>query len=105
MTLEEMDNLCATFNAHAHDEGTGYFSNTREQDISRHLDFANREMDMHGVEAVTLEGMVYPVLLYVNTGEAYEATIVYSVPDDLFFVSSWGDAFEEMERRQEQGGI
>lgn len=56
----------------------------------------------HGVEALTLaDGSE---LLYVNMGDTYDSTLCH-VAGRGFFVSSWGDVYEEADReREEQEG-
>ncbi len=39
------------------------------------------------------------VAAYVNTGEAYNATVVYDVGRDTFYACSWGDWVEDYEWR------
>lgn len=39
------------------------------------------------------------VALYVNTGDTYNATVVYDVERDAFYCTSWGDWLEAYERR------
>jgi len=60
----------------------------------------------HGVEALRDEnqndryfGDV--IATYVNMGDTYDTTVVYDVHEATFHVTSWGDWFEEYERRQE----
>ena len=63
-----------------------------------------RELDellnTHGVETFP----PYPSdeeYLYLNTGESYEPTVMYSVPENKFFVASWGDVAEQHSAEQE----
>ena len=74
------------------DYGTG-------QDVDRALEFANGAMEAYGVEAVRGDiprrspyGDI--VLLYVNTGDTYNTTLVYDTHKDKFSVASMGDWVE-----------
>lgn len=56
-------------------------------------------VDGFGVESLRLaDGSE---LFYVNKGEAYEATLCY-VDGSGFFVSSWGDVYEQADRDHEE---
>lgn len=54
-----------------------------------------------GVEAVFEEGEYGgdPAMTYINTGDTYNATIVYDVDEDELYVSTWGDWVEDAERQ------
>jgi hypothetical protein len=39
------------------------------------------------------------VALYVNTGDPYNATVVYDVERDVFYCTDWGDWLEAYEHR------
>jgi hypothetical protein len=72
--------------------------------VDQALEFANKAMDLHGVEAVRdpsqwdeYYGDV--VCLFVNTGDSYATTLVYDVQRDTFLVQGWADWVERYERR------
>jgi hypothetical protein len=54
-----------------------------------------------GVESVFEEGEYdgSPAMMYVNTGDTYNATIVYDVDEDELYASTWGDWVEYAERQ------
>ena len=60
------------------------------------MDELNELLDMHGVEAFPPNAM-HPKGLYLNSGDTYNATLVYSYDDDKYFVSTYGDLVEEEE--------
>lgn len=49
-------------------------------------------IETHGVEAIWHKGKVK--VLYCNTGEAYQATVIYRYDTDSFSVAAWGDLVE-----------
>lgn len=71
-------------------------SDADPEDKLRDLD---RVLKTHGVEAIPPSAQE-PAFLYLNTGESYESTVMYSTGDEKFFVSSWGDTFEVWEREE-----
>jgi hypothetical protein len=56
-------------------------------------------IDGHGVEAVTLADG--EELQYVNKGDTYDATLCHTEARG-YFVSSWGDVYEESDREREE---
>lgn len=50
----------------------------------------------HGVEAI-YQGNDKPSCMYVNTGDTYNATLLYDDRLNKFLVTSWGDWMEEQE--------
>jgi len=70
----------------------------------RGVEKAMREADKvlggFGVEAVFEEGEYdgNPAMTYINTGDTYNATIVYDVDEDELYVGTWGDWVEHAER-------
>ena len=64
---------------------------------------ADKVLDTFGVEAVFEEGEYrYPAMTYLNTGDTYNATLVYDVDEDELYVSTWGDWVEDTERQGRQ---
>ena len=67
----------------------------------RALEAANELLDGHGVEHLSVqtrrEGTLHAD--YVNTGETYDATLLYDHHANRFRVTSWGDLLETWERR------
>jgi hypothetical protein len=60
---------------------------------------ANNVLKAHGVEPIRREGACHShfgdaVALYVNTGGAYDLTLLYDVQTEKFQVTSWGDWVE-----------
>jgi hypothetical protein len=41
----------------------------------------------------------YAAALYVNTGDTYNATVVYDVGRDIFYCTSWSDWLKDFQRR------
>ena len=61
------------------------------------------ERCIRSVEAVFEEGEYrYPAMTYLNTGDTYNATLVYDVGEDELYVSTWGDWVEDAERQGRQ---
>jgi hypothetical protein len=56
----------------------------------------NHLLDGFGVEAIREEksGMGKVVAEYVNMGDTYNATILYNVKSQNFYVTTWGDFVE-----------
>lgn len=86
----------------------GYYSTSVEvgRDVESALEAANEVMGdgAFGTEAINGESFengffAYAEALYINTGDTYNATIVYDVREGRFFVTSWGDWLEDHERR------
>lgn len=71
----------------------------RPSDMDLVLTVVNSLVDAHGVEGVPWEpGAMHDdeYLSYVNMGDTYASTIVWT-PDAGFEVTSWGDAYERSE--------
>ncbi len=67
------------------------------------LKIADKILQGHGVEAIRAEGArdsyyMDTVALYVNMGDTYAATLIYDVPRDRWWVTTWGDWLEAEER-------
>lgn len=66
--------------------------------VDRVMDKVNQKLNAHGVEAI--EGKWHDryymniVLLYVNRGDTYDATLLYDTEKEKFSVGSWGDWVE-----------
>ena len=52
-------------------------------------------MNTHGVEAIYNAGDLHPTAVYCNTGETYDATVLYCYKIRRFLVTSWGDYYEK----------
>lgn len=48
----------------------------------------------HGVEAIEGESFRQPAALYVNMGDTYTPTILFSYKTDSFSLTTWGDFAE-----------
>ncbi len=74
--------------------------NPSPQKVDQYLEYANKEIDGYGVEAVTDENAYVDsyyhniIALYVNMGDTYVPTVVYSTETKEFMVTSWGDFYE-----------
>jgi hypothetical protein len=70
------------------------------QTVDQYLEYANKELDGYGVEAVTDENAYVDsyyhniIALYVNMGDTYVNTVVYSTETKEFMITSWGDFYE-----------
>ena len=53
-----------------------------------------------GVEGIDLQqfGHYNHCITYLNTGETYENTVLFDSRIENFFISSWGDIVEQLER-------
>lgn len=75
------------------------------RDVDATLDFANKVLDGHGVEAI--RGMWHDryyqdiVALYVNMGDAYNFTVIYDAVDGKFIVKDYGDFVERKSEEYE----
>jgi len=61
------------------------------------MDELNELLDMHGVEAFPSQKLPHPDFLYLNSGDTYNATLVYSYDENKYFVSTYGDIVEGAE--------
>ena len=61
---------------------------------------ADELIGTHGVECVWGEDELRPAFEYLNTGDSYAATLIWS--DGAFRVSGWADELERRERRGER---
>lgn len=68
----------------------------RHWDVMRDLDAL---LDTHGVESIP--GMKADIS-YLNTGDTYEPTIMYSADENKYFVSDWGTLVEEASSTAEE---
>ena len=79
-------------------------SDRKAGDVMRHAD---KILGGFGVEAVTFESAWVShywqniVLLYVNHGDTYDATLCYDTRKGKFLVTSMGDWVEENEESEE----
>lgn len=59
---------------------------------------ADKVLDTFGIESVFEEGEYGdPAMMYLNTGDTYNATLVYDVGEDELYASTWGDWVEHAE--------
>ena len=71
------------------------------------MEFADVFLGGHGVEAIQGDGHFVDkfwrdtVLLYVNMGDTYDATILYDTESAEFTIGSWGDFMEEWEKEDD----
>jgi len=69
--------------------------------VDRLLEKVDQKLGAYGVEVVRgpWQGGYYgdAVLLYVNRGDTYDATLVYDTQAETFSVTSWGDWVEQNE--------
>jgi len=68
----------------------------RPDQVMRDLD---ELLETHGVESIP--GMQSEIL-YLNTGDTYEPTILYSYDEDKYFISDWGTLVEEASSEAEE---
>ena len=68
------------------------------------MDELNELLDMHGVEAFPSQKLPHPDFLYLNSGDTYNATLVYSYGENKYFVSTFGDIVEGAEPELENEG-
>lgn len=75
----------------------------RADRVDATLDLANRLMDAYGVEAVRGDWVdrYYQDIntLYVNTGDTYNATLLYDTVKERFYLTTLGDWVEMVERQ------
>lgn len=68
------------------------------------LDRYNKKHDLYGVESIRDERFwvnkyyTETIILFANTGEAYDTTLCYSTLDEKFYFTSWGDLLESLEK-------
>lgn len=60
------------------------------------MDALDKLFETHGVEAYPPQSM-RPRYLYLNTGDTYNATLIYDTEENKYFVSTFGDIVEEEE--------
>ena len=70
--------------------------------IDRKLNVANKVLNGFGVEAIRLEGYwaryyCDAILLYVNTGDSYDETVLFDTKKEEFYISNWGSVIEAIE--------
>ena len=79
----------------------------KPNDIEIKMDALNELLEGHGVESIRMEEVYLDsywsntIGLYVNMGDTYNTTIVYSIIDDSFLLTSWGDYYEDVENTKE----
>jgi hypothetical protein len=72
--------------------------------VNEQLEAINELTDGCGIEAIRIEGYHHNnywsdcIGLYVNFGDTYQLTIIYSVIDNQFEFTSWGDFYESKEQ-------
>jgi hypothetical protein len=71
------------------------------------MERANEIMNGFGVENLTDENAYDPywqntIALYVNMGDTYNSTLLFDVGEGEFILTTWGDWFEEYERRKNE---
>lgn len=63
-----------------------------------YLNAVNQAIDAFGIEAIRGESSDdEPLALYVNTGDAYTATILYDTEEGKFYLTTYGDWLEAWE--------
>ena len=71
------------------------------------MEFANEALGGHGVEAIQGDDHFVDkfwrdtVLLYVNMGDTYDATVLYDTESAEFTIGSWGDFMEDWEKEDD----
>lgn len=65
---------------------------SRPSFIERLMECINETIRGHGVEA--LGDNMQPVALYINTGDAYSPTLLYSYKSSTVRLTTWGDFAE-----------
>ena len=76
----------------------------RPNDTELQLAACDAILGTHGTEPIRVEGAWVDnyhfdiVATYCNTGDSYEATILYDTERDEFYVTSYGDWIEAAER-------
>ncbi len=76
-------------------------------EIDKVMDFANGELDGHGVESIGGEDYqvdkywMDTILLYVNLGDTYDTTLLYDTENNEFSIGSYGDFIEEWEKEED----
>lgn len=74
----------------------------RGKEVDAVLDYADKLLEGHGVEAIRGENITDGyygdiVALYVNMGDTYNATILFDVDRHKFYATSYGDWVEAYE--------
>lgn len=78
------------------------------EEVDAVLDEANKLLDAYGIEAIECNRQVdryyFDInLLYVNTGDTYNTTLMYDTYEGRFYVTTMGDWVERAERRHGDG--
>jgi hypothetical protein len=79
-------------------------NNLESRDAEKAMEFANKALDGHGVEAIRgdyhVDNYHYDIVAtYVNMGDTYNATILYETETGRFLVTSYGDWVEKNQRK------
>ena len=74
----------------------------KPSELEMKMEALNELIDGFGVEAVNHESnwdryWGNAIALYVNTGDTYSPTILYSIEDKQFELTTWGDFYESFE--------
>ena len=79
------------------------YAKTKEQKIGVVMQYLDRELQFHGVEAIPGEnewddywGDI--LALYLNSGDTYWITIIVDLKKDRFVLTTYGDFVEELEQ-------
>lgn len=114
-TPEMFDDLARTaHNPNAAELAAGLLNGTVDPDTlldgvlmldrdERVMEALNRVLDCYGVEALTPDGCIHPIGVYLNTGDTYSLTVVLD-EDGEFHLTTWGDFLEGWEREQAEEG-
>jgi len=75
----------------------------KPSELEMKMEALNELIDGYGVEAVNHESnwdryWGNAIALYVNTGDTYSPTILYSIADQQFELTTWGDFYESFEQ-------
>ena len=73
-----------------------YNSANKEENIMEHV---NDILHCFGVEAIQGDNVYYPDYTYVNTGDPYCLTLMYSYKTNCFMVNDWGSIAEKTEKK------
>lgn len=72
-------------------------SSLRPKDAVATLETINKVIEAHGVDSVEYNDEVYAV--YINTGDMYNATVLYDVMEQEFYLTTLADFIEKKDRR------
>lgn len=76
----------------------------RQPEVDAVMKAANAYMEAHGIEAIRgdyyVDGYWQDIVaLYVNTGDTYNATLLYETEPERFVLTTWGDWVEAKQRK------